>query len=88
MFRTALGKLSQVSMRHLAAEGHAAELISEPLRLVRIFCRSKTGCEIVELFFFALPGLNTFLDEFDQDAAGAKSAGFRDRTDLLSHRGR
>jgi len=61
---------------------------TEALRFVGIFCRSKAGCEIVELFFLSLAGLNTFLDKLNKDAAGAKTARFRDRTDLLSDGGR
>ena len=35
----------------------------------------KAGGEIMELFFFALAGLNTFLDKFYQDALGYPALG-------------
>jgi len=71
--------------RHSAAEYHAAQLISQPLRLGRVFCCPKSLGEIEKLSFFALTGLNALFDQLDQDTVCAETPRPGDGPNLLGY---
>lgn len=63
------------------AEDHAAQLVAQALGFFGIFCPSELLGKIKELLLLLLLGLETVLDEFDENAVGASFARLGQSTD-------